>query len=207
MNDTKNLYVVVSRTNTKIGLLIRKVTRHSYNHVSLAIDEDLNEIYSFARYRINTSLVGGFIRESLLRYYRGVDSFNLKIYKLDVSKKQYERVIAKLADIKDHRQLYIYDTLEALGVRRNKCKTRYKMYTCISFITSILEEAEILHEVSRVRTIKKLENKLIGYPVHIKKITKDDMHKYQWFEDEFEIKDGVIEGMKKTLCHFKKMIS
>ena len=38
MAETKSLYVMISRTDTGVGKLIRRLSRYPYNHVSLSLD-------------------------------------------------------------------------------------------------------------------------------------------------------------------------
>ncbi len=59
----KDIYVILSATPTKMGKMIRTLTRYELNHASISLTEDLTEMYSFARYRAVNPLVGGFVKE------------------------------------------------------------------------------------------------------------------------------------------------
>ena len=52
----KYIYVLLTRTPTKFGALIRKVAKQHYNHASIALDSKFNHIYAFARKKHNTPL-------------------------------------------------------------------------------------------------------------------------------------------------------
>lgn len=54
MDKTKNLYLMVSKTPTRFGYMIRKVGRIRYNHSAIALDENLQALYSFARLQHNS---------------------------------------------------------------------------------------------------------------------------------------------------------
>lgn len=41
--------VIISRTDTLIGRLVRKITNAKYNHISIALDDNFNNIYSYTR--------------------------------------------------------------------------------------------------------------------------------------------------------------
>ena len=60
---TSSIYVVVSQTGTPFSQLLKICTRAPYNHVSLALDERLSVMYSFARREINRPWIAGLIRE------------------------------------------------------------------------------------------------------------------------------------------------
>ena len=43
------VYIVLSRSNTLLAMLIRVFTGKFYNHASIAFEKDLNSFYSFGR--------------------------------------------------------------------------------------------------------------------------------------------------------------
>jgi len=45
----QKIYIVLTHTGTLLSNLIKLYTKNDYSHVSLAFDEDLNEMYSFGR--------------------------------------------------------------------------------------------------------------------------------------------------------------
>ena len=59
MEKKKYLYLMISRTDTNIGRIIRVFSRYPYNHVSLSIDPNLREWVSFGRFRKDTPLYAG----------------------------------------------------------------------------------------------------------------------------------------------------
>ena len=64
----KNLYLIFSSTDLKIGRMIRFVTQNQYNHCSVCLREDLSKFYSFSRIYRSNPLIGGFTVESPCRY-------------------------------------------------------------------------------------------------------------------------------------------
>ena len=43
---TEKIYLIFSMTTTKVGKMIRRVTKYPYNHVSVSLTPDLAVIYS-----------------------------------------------------------------------------------------------------------------------------------------------------------------
>ena len=53
------IFVVISKTDTAMP----KPAGSYYNHVAISFQKELNVMYSFTRYRVNTPYVGGFVAE------------------------------------------------------------------------------------------------------------------------------------------------
>ena len=89
----RNIYIIISKTPTKFGKLIRKLGHQKYNHASIALDDDLSHIYAFARKKHNAPLLGWLVRESLDRFTLRRDvSVPVIAFKIPVTDKQYEDI-------------------------------------------------------------------------------------------------------------------
>ena len=62
--NSKTIYIVVSQTGTILSRLLRLFTKAEYNHVSIALDENLDHMYSFGRTNPYNPIIGGFVSES-----------------------------------------------------------------------------------------------------------------------------------------------
>ena len=49
LEEQRYLYVILSSTKTKIGYLIKKLSKTIYSHTSLSLDREMREMDSFAR--------------------------------------------------------------------------------------------------------------------------------------------------------------
>lgn len=61
----KKVYFVLTYSGTILGQIIRMKTRREYSHVSIALDEQLQEMYSFSRLHPYNCFVGGFVHERI----------------------------------------------------------------------------------------------------------------------------------------------
>ena len=61
----KNIYIMISQTGTNCSKIFQLFTRAPYNHASIALDEDLNSLYSFARQNLYIPLIAGFVKEDV----------------------------------------------------------------------------------------------------------------------------------------------
>ena len=85
MNGEPNyVYIVLSATPYRMGRWIRRATGEAYNHVSIATEESLTTLYSFARRYYRTPFHGGFVTETPDRYHHKGLSSHIRLYRLPV---------------------------------------------------------------------------------------------------------------------------
>ena len=60
----KYLYLVLSKTSTLTGRIIRFYTKETVNHSAISLTEDLTQMYTFARKRACNCIDGGLVLES-----------------------------------------------------------------------------------------------------------------------------------------------
>lgn len=195
------IYFVVTKTNTLMGKVIRALTKCNYNHVSISLDESLQPMYSFSRFRNNVPLVGGFVEESWLRYIFYEKDIEMVAYKVPVNKITYIEIQNLLKAMYDNRESYLYDSLGAIGINK---KFSENHYTCLSFAVYVLEM--ISGQNMQIDTIKGLMRKLSEYSYSFKTIRVEDGTKYSWGNDQYYVDMGFFEGMRRTFKHFSDLI-
>ena len=97
MSKRHYLYLMISRTPTKMGKFIRIFTRFSYNHVSLSLDPTLQHWVSFARYVQQVPLAGGFVQENAPRFSAMAGSIPVRIYRVELSESHYRGLLTLFA--------------------------------------------------------------------------------------------------------------
>ena len=60
----KKIYIVLTYTGTWLSKVVRFYTRKDYSHVSISLDENLNNMYSFGRINPYNPFSCGFVKES-----------------------------------------------------------------------------------------------------------------------------------------------
>ena len=136
----KKIYIIISRTPTRFGSVIRKLGKVKYNHASVALDPQLNEIYAFARLRHNTLLLAWLMRENLDRFtLRKHNNINVTVFAIPVSEEQYDRVRLTIDTIRSDPQ-YMYNYLSVLSFPMFHGFETYKAYSCIEFVMHILND-------------------------------------------------------------------
>ena len=199
----KNIYIILSKTNTKMGKIIRTFTRYEYNHVSISLNKNFKEVYSFSRYYKNTPLVGGFTVESFLRYDK---STKIKIFEIPLDYKTYYSLKKYINFIKIYRKKFIYNTFSALF---SIFKINYDIknsYTCLSFIKHLFTKFNILNFKNKdFNSIKNLNNKLKNY-IYYDGIIEDLKINKEWGLDLYNQKKNVFIVFSATIIHMLKLI-
>ena len=97
-----SLNVIVSRTSTKIGEMIRTVIGGKYNHCSFFLDDEIDVIYGFSRKYRDLWFTGCFTQENPLYYEEYL------VYRIPLGDEEFERLSARVARMCDHVKMYDY---------------------------------------------------------------------------------------------------
>ncbi len=133
------LYIVFSATPYKMGKFIRFFTGGRYNHVSVSADYELTEMYSFARRYRRAPLIGGFVKENSGRFYADGKSTQIMICEIPVSKEKKDVLLARLSEMKNEREKYIYNFFSAAATPLRRDIHIKDAYTCVEFAVYMLE--------------------------------------------------------------------
>ncbi|OGO88358.1 MAG: hypothetical protein A2Y15_00885 [Clostridiales bacterium GWF2_36_10] len=196
----KCIYVAFISTPTRVGRTIRYVTKNTYSHVAISFDESLKRMYSFARYCVNSPLVGGFVEESALRYYCFKQTeIPVKIYKIPLSDEKYKEVLDYISDFEKNSAQYVYNFLAlAIAPLHKKLKIS-KSFTCLEFVYSVLYNCgiETSIDIKRYFTILDLEKALEKYTVYCGNLKKPD--DTDWGNDVFYNRTSVTKVVTGSL--------
>ncbi len=208
----KYIYVVVSRTPTSTGKMIRKFLKGKYNHASISLDENLSQMYSFCRLSISNPLVGGIVRESVFTLTIGhEENVPINVYRIPVTVEQYELISKFIYDVYNDAEVYYYNFLQAIGLISNKKHAIYKTYICSEFVMEALRQGGIqLTSLESYRITPTDISEIMGqyvyysgnlsnYPFKQKIKTKED--------ERFFHKTGILYEGVHTLRHFWKVMS
>lgn len=142
---SKSIYVIFSHSGTIPSKIIRKVTKKNYSHVSIAIDNDINTMYSFARKYIYNPFNSGFVLESINKgLLAKLPNVTCKIYKLEVSDTEYKKVKKIIHRFKRKRKLLKYNFIGLISPILNIPLTPKNSYFCSQFVSEVLSDSGIL---------------------------------------------------------------
>lgn len=146
----KTVYILFSKTHTRTGTLIRKVTGFDYNHVSIGFDPKSDTWYSFARVNRALPLTGGFVKESHFRLCDGGD-IPVCVCKCSVSDSEYQH-IKKIIRYFSQASTSAYNYLAAALTPINVYVYTPDTFTCIGFVSYCLRR--------KIVSIEQLYNEL-----------------------------------------------
>ncbi|GAB6930063.1 hypothetical protein JCM10914A_40460 [Paenibacillus sp. JCM 10914] len=144
MNETNTIYVMLTDTGTKFTKMIKRITAAPYNHASLALDEGLNEVYSFGRKCANNPWVGGFVQEDIYEgTYRHFPDTRCALLRMEVSRHHVEAAGRVIQHYKDEKDAYSYNLLGMIGLMVRLDITRERSYFCSQFVAEAIKQSGI----------------------------------------------------------------
>ena len=177
---SRNIYILLTDTGTWFSRMIKLYTKAPYNHASISIDENLEELYSFGRKVYYNPLSAGFIKE---RMDQGVFFYkkNTKclIYKIEVSEKQYNQFTKNIAQFKCFKDQYRYNLLGVMAIAVNKRLIRENAFTCSQFVASMLVTPEDITKIPQLTLI--YEGKLRDYYQDKNEIFNQNLYNYNQY--------------------------
>lgn len=181
---------MLSKTATFPSKMIKFWTRTPYVHTSLALDVNLNEMYSFARKKLHNPFRCGFIEEDITKGVFGRDvGTKCLVLRLRITEEQHQNLLNELQKFKDNKDKYNYNYLGIVGCMFHKAVEREYNYFCSQFVYKTLQSSGIkmfmkkpgLCEPDDFRQWKKLERVYEGKLIH-----------YREFVRAYNIRDNVI---------------
>lgn len=194
--EPKYLYVMLSRTPTGMGKIIRVFTRSSYNHVSLTLDDSFRRFVSFARYAVDTPLAGGYIQGSAERFLCGGAEVPVRIFRVEITEEKAQQLITLFARAGDRSTGLIYDSLAALLSTLHIRTHIPGAYTCLSFASKVLGIP--------FRSLQELANHLTPLEIFhgdFRTIVQDGHDR----SDPYFTPRGFFRGTADTAAHFGRL--
>lgn len=142
----KYIYIILSQTGSIVSKWLKTFTKDEYNHVSISLDEALDEMCSFGRYYAYFPFWGGFVKESTkkgtLKRFKNTKSL---IIKLSASEENVNGVRLKINEMFASKRKYRYDMIGVVLAKFGKNKKRKYRYYCSDFVKEILIDNSILY--------------------------------------------------------------
>ena len=108
----KKIYFVLTYTGTVLSRVVHIYTKNEFSHCSIALDSELNEMYSFGRYQAYNPFFGGFVKENIdTGVYKRFSNTTAAIYSLEVTNRQYKLIKRELKRMNSEKDKYKYNFL------------------------------------------------------------------------------------------------
>ena len=165
-NEQKYLYILFSATPYRMGSLIRRITGEPYNHVAIATEKELRELYAFARRYYRTPLYGGFVTERSCRYHHNGTTATVRLCRLPLTTRQWNNLNALLDKMRDRADRYLYNHLSAmLAPLHLKIRVR-DAFTCAEFAVNVLHTLGFDFDPRKFYTIGDIAQRLESYQIY-----------------------------------------
>ncbi|MDD4547925.1 MAG: hypothetical protein PHI05_04215 [Bacilli bacterium] len=152
------IYLVFSKTGTWLSRLLRFVLKKKYVHVSISLDDKLNNMYSFGRVNPNNPFSGGFVIEDLRE---GVFKKNPEseciVYKIKVTEDQYQKMLSELEVYEKNQKILKYNFLGLVASGLNIRLKRKNRYFCTQFASILFLETGVFESQKHPEFFKPID--------------------------------------------------
>ena len=147
------VYIVLTKTGTILSRIVKLIKHHKYTHVSISLDEKLNEMYSFGRINPYNPFVGGFIREKINEgTFKRFKNTKCIVLRMSVDEEQYYDIKETISYFKKNSKKYEFNILGLLWVIINKRKVRKNKFYCAEFVKYVIDNSKVENELPFVIT-------------------------------------------------------
>lgn len=183
--NNRTIYIVLSQTNTYPARAIHFYTKEPYAHASISFDDDLEEMYSFARKGIYNPFNAGFIREDIDSGVFGRFSSTVCcVYELQINNKQYYDLRKEINIFIRNKDNYSYNYLGLLGAAFNIPIKPKQKYFCSQFVAYMLEQSGINIFDKDYRVIKPKDIRVSPY---LNPIYQGRLSEYRFYKRRFKM--------------------
>lgn len=155
-----NIYIVLTYTGTILSKIIKLYTRKEFSHVSIALDKNLDEMYSFGRLNPYNPFSGGFVHEGInIGTFKRFKNTKSAIYSLTLTEEQYRNIIMIINKMKKQHKLYKFNRLGLFAIAFHYKYTKKNRFYCAEFVKYVLDNAGV--ELSIPELVKPMDFKTI----------------------------------------------
>ena len=190
----KQIYIVLTHTGTILSRIIKTYTKDEFSHVSISLDVELKQMYSFGRLNPYNPFMGGFVHEyidkgTFKRFYKTVTSVRC----LTITDEQYNKAEEIIKKFEREKDTYKFNVLGLFAAGFHKKIGKENSFYCAEFVKYVLDNLEInlnLPEVIKPEDFAKSDE--------LTEIYSGLLRKYKC------PKSKLTEILKKSLLSFRK---
>lgn len=141
----RKIYIILTYTGTILSKIVKIYTKKEYSHVSISLDSDLTQMYSFGRLNPYNPFVGGFVHEAIdSGTFKRFKKTKTKIYSLEIEEEKYEKLENIIKNIQQRKKLYKFNLIGLMAVTLNVKIKRERCFYCAEFVKYVLEQSQVL---------------------------------------------------------------
>ena len=163
----KRIYLILTYSGTILSRIIKIYTRDEFAHVSISLDEELNQMYSFGRLNPYNPFIGGFVHEGInIGTFKRFRKTQTAVYSIMILDEQYKKIKETIKLIRECPIAYKFNIIGLFGAGFNiRIHMRHSFY-CAEFVKYLLEKARVknnLPEIIKPEDFKRLDNIRLEY--------------------------------------------
>ncbi len=164
----KKIYIVLTHTGTNLSKIIKNWTKDEFSHVSIALDEDLDQMYSFGRLHPYNPVWAGLVHEKQNEgTFKRFKKTKAAIYSIEVDDEQYVIIRNTVYSMYKNRKKYKFNIIGLLAIGFNKSVKRKNWFYCAEFVKYVLDTAGVElglpDKMIRPENFKYIEDKELEY--------------------------------------------
>lgn len=165
----KKIYIILTYTGTILSKIIKNYTKDEFAHVSIALDEDLTQMYSFGRLNAYNPFIGSFVHEGIdIGTFKRFKKTRARIYSLTISEEKYQKLQKKIQYFEDNKAKYKFNFKGLACVGINVRIMKKNNFYCAEFVKHIMKSSGILEvnnlpELIKPEDFKRLPNLKVEY--------------------------------------------
>lgn len=141
-SSTNDVYILLTDTGTRFTKLIKTFTSAPYNHASIALDVELNELVSFGRKRPTEPWSAGFIEENVYEgTFRHFPNTRCALLRLQMNQWQRAAIVQSIQSFREKKDIYRYNLIGLFGVLLNIELAPKHSYFCSQFVAEVLSSS------------------------------------------------------------------
>ena len=195
--EKRYLYLMLSKTDTGVGRIIRTVSRFALNHVSMTLDPSFRNWVSFAHYAQDTTLYGGFVREPAERFLAKGYDVRVRIFRLEITEEKHRQLVQPFARAGQRDGVLLYNLFDAAASAFRKKVEIPGSYTCLSFACAVLG--------TRYQTIEELNDALsdrLYYDGPLAAVAPDSGDR----SDSYFTNLGLVRGLRSSAGNVRVLL-
>lgn len=136
----RSVYLLLTDTGTLFTKAIKLYTRKTYNHASIALDENLTQVYSFGRKKPHNPFIGGFVQENIAE---GLfQNASCAIFEMTITEKEYNIMQQFIEEIATTQDSYRYNLMGLIAVALKVKLERGNAFFCSEFVATVLSRSD-----------------------------------------------------------------
>lgn len=147
----KKIYIVLTYTGTILSRIIKLYTKAEFSHVSIALDSELKEMYSFGRLNPYNPFIGGFVHEGIgVGTFKRFKNTKTEIYSFELTIKQYNRLKKMIKKMNYEKSRYGFNIIGLFASAFNIKIRKQNCFYCSEFVKYLIEKCRLGIELPKL---------------------------------------------------------